>query len=329
MREFARKDPREFLSQADSMIIDEVQKVPTLTSYIQGIVDKSKIKGQFILTGSHQFQLAYTTSQSLAGRTAIIQLPPLSMKELPQQVDLDRLLYRGFYPGIVAQNLNPTEAFSFYTNTYLERDVREIKEIKNHGQFEIFLKLCASNIAQILNKNRIANDIGVNNKTIDAWLSVLQASSIIFLLQPHFKNFRKRLIKSPKLYFYDVGLACYLLGIKNVDHVKSYPLRGELFENLMIIEKLKDQLNRVERPSFYYFRDSLGNEVDLLEEQGPQILTYEIKLAKTLSQNSFRGLNFYKELNSDNQESNLIYTGSEKTSRYGHTCIPYTDFYSQ
>jgi uncharacterized protein len=305
------------------MVIDEIQKAPSLVSYIQGIVDKSDLSGQFILTGSHQFELSNIISQSLAGRTAIIKLLPFSMQELNEKLPLNKLLYRGFYPRIIDKKLNPTEASMFYTNTYLERDLREIKEIKNLSQFESFLKLCAANIGQMLNKNRFANDIGVDNKTIDSWLSVLQASFVIHLLPSHFANFRKRVVKSPKLYFYDVGLASYLLGIKNIEHVQSHPLKGSLFENLIIIEKLKSKLNRVEDPSLYYFRDNVGNEVDLLEDRGSEIYSYEIKLGKTLSTDLFKGLNYYKKLNSSNRKSFLIYTGEDSTTRYGHSCVPY------
>lgn len=321
VREFARSDSRSFLNQSPRMVIDEIQKVPSLVSYIQGIVDRTDIPGQFILTGSHQFELTNVISQSLAGRTALIKLLPFSMNELNEEINLSELLYRGFYPRIIDKQLNPTEALSFYTNTYLERDLREIKEVKNLAQFERFLRLCASNIGQILNKNRLANDIGVTNKTIDSWLSVLEASFIIFLLPPHFNNFRKRLIKSPKLYFYDVGLASYLLGIKNRTHVDCHPLKGSLFENLVIIEKLKAKHNNIETPSLYYFRDSTGNEVDLLEDHGPEIWSYEIKLGQTLSLSSFKGLNFYKKLNPDNRKSFLVYTGNENLTRYGHECI--------
>ncbi len=323
LREFAKQDPRGFLEQSKYMIIDEIQRVPSLVSYIQGVVDRNKRDGQFVLTGSHQLELTSVITQSLAGRTAIIKLLPFSMKELKEDLNLDNLLYRGFYPRIIDKNLNPTEALSFYTNTYIERDLREIKEIRNLNQFESFLKLCASNVGQILNKNRFANDIGVDNKTIDSWLSVLEASFIIYMLPPHFKNFRKRSVKSPKLYFYDVGLASYLLGIKNIGQMQSHPLKGSLFENLVIIEKLKNIVNRIENPSLYYFRDNVGNEVDLLEEDGILINSYEIKLSKTLSSNLFKGLKFYQALNKDNKNSFLVYTGKEQGKRYGVKCIPY------
>ena len=323
-REFASRDARGFLSQGKKMIIDEVQRVPSLASYVQGMVDKNQKSGQFILTGSHHFEMTNIISQSLAGRTAIVKLLPFSMQELKKspKVSLDKLLYRGFYPRIVSKKLNPTEALSFYTSTYLERDLRNIKEIKSLSQFESFLKLCASQVGQILNKNRLANDIGIDNKTIDSWLSVLQASFVLFLLPPHFRNFRKRIVKRPKLYFYDVGLASYLLGIKNTNHIKSHPLKGMLFENLVIMEKIKNQLNQVQPLWFYYFRDNTGNEVDLLEESNGHLFSYEIKLSSTPILSMFKGLNFYKKLNANNKKSFLIYTGKD-VLMYGHKCISF------
>ncbi len=322
-REYASVDPRGFLSSSRYMIIDEVQKVPELVSYIQSIVDESQRAGQFILTGSHQFELTNIISQSLAGRTAILKLLPFSLKELSEKKTIDEQIYRGFYPRIIDKELNPSRALSFYTNTYLEKDLREIKDIRNLRQFESFLKLCASNVGQILNKARISNDIGVDAKTIDSWLSILEASFIIYLLPPHYSNFRKRVVKSPKIYFYDVGLASCLLGIKNPEHVKSHPLRGELFENLVIMDKVKEKLNSVENLNLYFYRDNTGNEVDLLEENGQYMKTYEIKLSKTLSQTVFKGLNFYKNLNSQNNESYLVYTGDIDKQMYGHNCINY------
>ena len=322
-REYARNDPRDFLEQAKKMIIDEIQKVPSLVSYIQGFVDQKNKSGQFILTGSHQFELTHIISQSLAGRVALLKLLPFSMKELKDKENYSRLLYRGFYPRIIDRKLNPTEALSFYINTYIQKDLRDIKEIRNLKQFEQFLKLCASFTGQILNKAQIANDIGVESKTIDSWLSILSTSYIIFLLYPYFKNFRKRIVKRPKLYFCDVGLASALLGIKKESHLVTHPLKGALFENLIIIEKLKQKLNKAEEPSLYYFRDNVGNEVDLLEDIGNKVISYEIKASKTLSYSLFKGLDFYKKLNPDNKKSVLIYTGKERVIRYGHNCLPY------
>jgi len=323
VREHARKDPRGFLAQSERMIIDEVQHVPDLVSYIQGIVDRNASAGQFILTGSHQFSLTDMVSQSLAGRTALISLLPFSLEELREESSYERLIYRGFYPAIIDRNLNPTEALSFYTDTYIQRDLRDIREIRNLRQFESFLRLCASNVGQMLNKTRMANDIGVDGKTVDAWISVLEASYIIYLLPPHYRNFRKRIVKTPKLYFCDVGLASYLLGISTIEHVKSHPLKGMLFENLVVVEKLKRKLNNVEPPSLYFFRDNTGNEVDLLEQDGTDVVSYEIKTTQTLSSSLFKGLNFYKKLNPDNKKSVLIYTGRQETDRYGHKCLPF------
>ena len=322
-REYARSDPRGFLEQSAKMIIDEIQQVPALVSYIQGVVDQKNKPDQFILTGSHHFKLTHIISQSLAGRTAILHLLPFSIKELEDKASYHRLLYRGFYPRIRDKGLNPTEALSFYINTYVQRDLRDLKEIKNLSQFERFLKLCASCAGQMLNKVQLANDTGVDSKTIDSWLSVLEASYIVFLLYPHFKNLRKRIVKRPKLYFYDVGLASFLLGIKKEPPISSHPLKGALFENLVIIEKLKQKLNKVEEPSLYYFRDNTGNEVDLLDDRGGEIVSYEIKVSKTLNRSLFKGLDFYKNLNPDNKKSVLVYTGGESVRRYGHEGLPY------
>ena len=324
-KEHAEQDPRDFLEQAKKMIIDEVHKAPSLISYIQGVVDRDKQPGQFILTGSHNFELTYAISQSLAGRTALLKLLPLSIKELKgKTLSWHELIYRGFYPGIVCQNLHPTQAYSFYTHTYIQKDLRDIREIKNLRQFEMFLKLCASHVGQIVNKAGLASDIGVDSKTIDSWLSIGQAGYIIFLLHPHSNNLRKRIVKRPKLYFYDVGLAGYLLGIKQPDHIQSHPLKGALFENLALMEKVKQKLNKALDPDLYYFRDKTGHEVDIIEDIGDGVVSYEIKAGSTLHRDLFKGLNFYKSLNPRNKKSVLIYTGKERSTRYGHELCPYT-----
>jgi len=325
-REFATSDPRGFLQQSERLIIDEVQRIPELASYIQTHVDQRDVSGQFILTGSHQFELTHTVSQSLAGRTALLRLLPFSIAELNERLSPSEYLYRGFYPRIIDKKLDPTQALSFYINTYLERDLREIREIRNLRAFEAFLKLCAANTGQILNKHRFASDIGVDSKTIDGWMSALEASFIVFLLPPHFVNFRKRLVKSPKLYFYDVGIASYLLGIRNPGHVDSHPLRGALFENLMIAEKLKQRLNQVRTPSLYFFRDNVGNEVDLLEDDGDGVRVWEIKAGRTLGAEMFKGLNSYRRVNPAVIESTLVYGGDESVAREGHHCKPWHQF---
>ena len=322
-REYARKDPRGFLSRSKAMIVDEIQRVPDLVSYIQGLVDESGGPGRFILTGGHQFRLTDVVSQSLAGRTALVTLLPFSMRELGETSSYEDLIYRGFYPSIIDRKLDPTEALSFYVDTYVRRDLREIKEIRNLSRFEDFLRLCAASVGRMLNMSRMANDVGVDSNTVKAWISVLEASYVICLLWPHYRNFGKRIVKTPKLYFCDVGLASYLLDIRKVEHVKSHPLRGVLFENLVVVENIKRKFNNVKRPSLYFFRDNTGNEVDLLEEEGRHVVSYEIKMAKTLDSSQFRGLNFYRKLNSENSRSVLVYTGSEKTTKYGHECLPF------
>ena len=322
-REYARKDPRGFLSRSKAIIVDEIQRVPDLVSYVQGLVDESGGPGRFILTGGHQFGLTDVVSQSLAGRTALVTLLPFSMRELGETSSYEDLIYRGFYPRIIDRKLDPTEALSFYVDTYVQRDLREIKEIRNLSRFEDFLRLCAASVGRMLNMSRMANDVGVDSNTVKAWISVLEASYVICLLRPHYRNFRKRIVKTPKLYFCDVGLASYLLDIKAVEHVKSHPLRGMLFENLVVAEKIKRKFNNIERQSLYFFRDNTGNEVDLLEEEGSNVVSYEIKMAKTLDSSQFKGLNFYRKLNPENSRSVLVYAGSEKTTRYGHECLPF------
>ncbi len=327
-KEHAEHDPRDFLKQAKKMIIDEVHKVPSLISYIQGIVDREKRSGQFILTGSHNFELTYSISQSLAGRTALLKLLPLSIKELKKNnLTWSQFIYQGFYPGIISKKLNPTQAYSFYTHTYIQKDLRDIKEIKNLRQFEMFLKICASHVGQIINKAEFSNSIGVDSKTIDNWLSILQAGYIIFLLHPHSNNLKKRIVRRPKLYFYDVGLASYLLGIKKQEHIISHPLKGALFENLVLMEKVKQKLNKAMDPDFYYFRDKTGHEVDLIEDTGDGVISYEIKTTSTLRNVLFKGLDFYKKLNQKNKKSVLIYTGKNQCNRYGHIVRSYTDYF--
>lgn len=305
------------------MIVDEIQRVPDLVSYVQAAVDEIGGEGRFILTGNHRFRLTDVVSRSLAGRAALITLLPFSMREQGETSSYENLIYRGFYPRIMDKKLNPTEALSFCVDTYVQRDLGEIKEIRNLSRFEDFLRLCAANAGQMLNMSRMANDVGVDSNTVKAWISVLEASYVVYLLRPHYRNFRKRIVKTPKLYFCDVGLASYLLDIRKVEHVKSHPLRGTLFENLVVAEMIKRKFNNVERPSLYFFRDNAGNEVDLLEEEGSHVVSYEIKMAKTLDSSQFRGLNFYRKLNPENSRSVLVYTGSEKTTRYGHECLPF------
>lgn len=319
-RDFARNDPRGFLERyTDGAVIDEVQRVPGLLSYIQTIVDKKGGSGHFILTGSHQFDLLGSVAQSLAGRTALINLLPFSIEELypakKNAPSLEQAIYAGFYPRIHDNKLNPTEAMSFYVTTYIERDLRNIINIKDLAVFETFLKLCAGRCGQIVNLSGIANDCGITQATVKNWLSVLEASGIVKLLRPYFKNFNKRLVKSPKLYFLDTGLAAYLLGINDPGQVSSHPLRGPLFESLVVSELLKKRFNAVKTDNLYYFRDNVGNEVDVVMDFGAHTVPVEVKSGQTVSDESFKGLRYYSALDKSTETPSLIYGGDKSYVR--------------
>jgi uncharacterized protein len=261
-------------------VLDEIQRTPDLLSYIQVSVDESQKSGQFIITGSQNFELLNTISQSLAGRTAIARLLPFSFDELSAHQPLgsvDELLYTGFYPRIYDKKLNPTEALSFYFSTYIERDLRLLINVKDLSLFETFLKLCATRCGQVVNLSSLGNDCGVNHNTIKNWLSILEAIYIIKLLPPYYSNIGKRLIKAPKLYFFDTGLAAFLLGIQNITHVTAHPLRGALFENMIVSEFLKKRFNQGKTDNLYYLRDNKGREVDILLDYGSHIDMVEIK----------------------------------------------------
>ena len=325
IREFANNDPKGFLAQySDGVILDEIQRAPDLPSYIQPMVDKKDNPGQFILTGSQQFEVTHTINQSLAGRTAVVKLLPLSYHELYNSVapsSIAEVLYAGFYPRIFNKNLNPTEALGFYLSTYVERDIRTLINIKNLATFERFLKICASQVGQLINYTTIANDCGIEQKTVKSWLSVLEASYIIYQVKPHYQRFRKRLTKSSKLYFYDVGFAAYLLGISSPKHVLSHPLKGLLFENFIVCEFLKNRFNNVKDSNIYFFRDHVGNEVDLILDYGNTLYSVEIKSAETVNYEFLKGLNFYKNLSGEkNSKRFLVYAG-DKNYEMNHVKI--------
>ena len=331
-REYATTDPRGFLRSAPQMIIDEVQHVPNLTSYMQGMVDEDQRAAQFVLTGgrhpaSQNFSLAQSVSQSLAGRSAIFHLLPLSTDELRQSGyatdDYELWLYQGFYPRLYDQNLAPDVWLPDYIQNYLERDVRQITQVKDLTTFQIFLKLCAGRTGQLLNMSALANETGVDVKTIKAWISVLEASYIIFLLRPHYRNYNKRVVKTPKLHFYDTGLACSLLGIRSPEQLQSHYLKGELFESLVIAELQKHQFNQGQRPQDYFWRDNVGHEVDFLSESAGTIKIAEIKSGRTIRPDVFQGLAFYQTLASAEVPAYLIYGGSETQSRSAHTVLPW------
>ncbi len=325
----AKEDPRSFLEGClqTGAVLDEIQRVPELTSYIQGIVDEQKIDGQFILTGSQNFQLYNTISQSLAGRTALATLLPFSFNEIytNKKVSIDRILLKGFYPRIHDKKLDPSELLGFYISTYIERDIRSLLNVKDLSKFELFLKLCASRSGQILNMSSIANDCGITHNTAKSWLSLLEASYIIHFVRPHHRNFRKRLVKSPKLYFVDVGLAAYLLDIFSESHMSNHPLRGALFETFVVSEILKQRFNGGQKSNLYYFRDNIGNEVDLVMDFGIDVICVEIKSGQTVNQDYFKGINYYKKLNNSIRKSIVVYGGSESYTYAGCEILSYRD----
>ncbi len=300
IRAMALADPRGFLERfPDGAILDEIQRVPTLLSYIQPIVDELDRKGMFILTGSHQLELHEAISQSLAGRTALLTLLPMSLDELLNaeiNLPLDELLIKGGYPRIYKEDLNPTKAYRNYFQTYVERDLRQLLHVKDLMQFERFVRVCAGRVGQILDLTGIGNEVGVSSHTVKEWISILEASFIVFRLQPYFDNFGKRIIKSSKLYFTDVGLAIYLLGIENQTQISRDPLRGHLVENFVILELMKWRLNRGLDPQLYFFRDVQKNEIDVIFKTGNHLIPIEIKPSQTFHPEFIQGIQFFQTI---------------------------------
>ena len=319
-REFAHSDPHGFLSSyPDGAILDEIQRVPQILSYVQPLIDERNVPGQFILIGSQQFEVMTTISQSLAGRTALLKLLPLSIEELTDagiQPGIDSLLLNGFYPRIYDAGLNPTQALGDYLETYVERDIRQLINIKDLALFGKFVRLCAGRTGQLINLHSLGNDVGISHTTARSWLTLLEASYVVFLLQPWHTNLSKRQVKTPKLYFYDVGLAAYLLGAESELHVNRHPLRGNLFENLVVIEALKYRDNRGRRNNLNFWRDAKGNEVDLVIESGPDVVPVEIKSGATISEDFFKGLRtFSAKLSTPPSSCALVYGGTERQQR--------------
>lgn len=321
-REFASRDPRGFLRQLGRpAILDEIQRVPSLTSFIQPLVDEVDDVGLYILTGSAQFEVAEQITQSLAGRTGLLRLLPFSIEEarcFQERPSVERLLHAGFYPRIHARHLDPTQALGDYFETYVERDVRQISVIRHLTTFQRFLRLCAGRVGQLLNLQSLGNDVGVSHTTARDWLSVLEASDIVHLLRPYHGNLSKRLIKSPKLYFYDVGLAAYLLGIENESQVVSHPLRGPLFENLVVMEALKFRYHLGKRSNLHFFRDSAGHEVDLVYSRGHEPIPIEIKAGETIASDFFGGLRYFEALlDAPVPRKVLVYAGEATREQEG------------
>ena len=315
LREFAQSYPQDFLKNySGDLIIDEIQRVPGLLSHIQLIADENNKKGQFILTGSHQPQIKANITQSLAGRTAVITLLPFSIKELNSagiELERDEYIYKGFMPRIYSENATPKHLYQNYYATYVERDVRQLINIGNQISFERFIKLLAGRIGQIVNLNSLAGDAGVSQTTLSSWLSVLESSFIVFRIHPYFNNFGKRLIKSPKLYFTDVGLAANLLGIEAPEQVFRDPLSGGLFENMVIADALKTMYNQGQSPGLYYFRNQNGLEIDLILNRGRNLTPIEIKSGASFDPSFSKNIKLFQKLSGDIKNGYVIYGGDK------------------
>jgi len=314
-REFATEDPQGFLRGCEGgAVIDEIQRAPDLVSFIQVAVDENRTNGQFVLTGSRQFRVVEAVSQSLAGRTAVLKLLPFSIAEAlraRKTKDIERFIHTGFYPRIYDHDLDPTQALGDYFETYVERDVRQVSEIRNLSAFQKFVRLCAGRVGQILNLHSLGNDVGVSHTTARQWISILEASYIVFLLQPFHANISKRLIKSPKLYFLDVGLASYLMGIESPHQVATHPLKGFLFENMIVVEALKHRFNQGRRSNLSFYRDSAGTEVDLIYGLADKFLAVEIKAGETISGSFFGNLRKLRKYLPDEISGEILVHGAE------------------
>lgn len=327
VRRMALEDPRAFLAGLpDGAVLDEVQRTPELLSYLQARVDADGRMGLFLLTGSQQFGLMSGITQSLAGRSAFIELLPFSLNELGRAgispPSLDEMLLAGGYPPLYDRSLLPKAWFPAYVTAYVERDVRQILKVQDLEVFQRFVRLCAGRSGQILNLASLATDCGITHNTAKAWISVLEASYVLFLLRPHHENFSKRLIKSPKLYFYDTGLLCWLLGIQNAGQLASHPLRGSIFETFVVSELVKSRLNRGERAAFSFWRDSNGNEIDVVADVGTGMMPIEIKAGQTINRDFFAGLERWMALAGERAVSPaLIYGGEENHERRGTRII--------
>jgi predicted AAA+ superfamily ATPase len=328
-RELVQHDPLIlFEPRGKNVIIDEVQKYPEILSFVQIHADEQKNNGQFIITGSQSLLLSEKVSQSLAGRTAILKLLPFSHQEIGNLFDdytYEDWIFKGFYPRIYDQDISPGDFYPFYFETYLQRDVREIQNVRNLNQFSNFVRLCAGRIGQILDLSSLANDAGITVNTVKGWLSVLEASYVITLLQPYYKNFSKRIIKSPKLYFTDVGLASFLLNINDPAQLETHYLKGNLFENLIIIEILKRRLNAALPPNLYFYRDSNKNEVDCIVEDA-EIRALEIKSSRTFSSGFVNGLITFSSVSGLNPKNGfIIYGGKEQLVFKGFQVLPWNN----
>jgi len=321
VRVTARDDPRSFLERfPDGAVLDEVQRCPDILSYLQTAVDEDRRMGLFILTGSQQFGLLSGVTQSLAGRTAFVELLPFSLGELEQAGKLpkrlDDMLIKGGYPPLYDRHIPLRAWFGSYVTAYIERDVRQVLKVQELETFQRFVRLCAGRTGQLLNLVSLAADCGITHNTAKSWISVLEASYILFLLRPHHANFNKRLIKAPKLYFYDSGLVSWLLGIQTPQQLEVHPLRGNIFETFIVAELMKSRFNSGERPNLYFWRDSNGNEVDVIIEQGQKLMPVEIKSGKTIARDFFTGLEKWIVMAGDLSFSPTLIYGGIDTYRH-------------
>jgi len=323
-RNIAINDPKTILeTKAKGLVIDEIQRVPELFSYIQGIVDKTNKAGQFIITGSQNFLLMENISQTLAGRIAILKLLPFSIEELKNtdkfSGNFTNAIYNGAYPRIYDKNILAKDFYPFYIQTYVERDVKLIKNINNHNAFINFIKICAGRTGQLLNISELANTCGITQITAKSWLSILEASYIIYFLQPYHKNYNKRIVKMPKLYFYDTGLASSILGIKSEKQLITHFLYGALFENFIINEFYKFLYNNSIDLNLYFWRNKNAKEIDLIIDNNNEVIPIEIKAGKTFNYDFLKNLNYWKKI-SNNDNSFVIY-GGDKTYKTKDTNI--------
>lgn len=324
-RNFALEDPRGFLQNLpNGAILDEVQRTPLLFSYLQEILDNSNQKGLFILTGSNNFLLQESISQSLAGRVGYLNLLPFSVKELLSENLLpetdEEVMVNGFYPPIYDQRISSLDWVPNYIKTYIERDVRQIKNVSDLLIFEKFMSVLAGRTSQELNLTSISNEVGVDLKTVQSWIGILESSFIIYLLKPHFQNYNKTIVKRPKVYFYDTGLVCSFLRISNVSQLENHPLKGAIFETMVVIEMVKKYTNQGINPPLFYWRDKTGHEIDLIIDKGNLLTPIEIKSSKTINSDFFKNLKYWNHLSKMNKAV-LIYSGIQEQNRSDGTLI--------
>ncbi len=332
-RAFAEEDPKSFLLQYEKTgaVFDEVQRVPQIFSYLQGIVDRNNRPGQYILTGSQNFLLMESITQTLAGRVGIVRLLPLSMEELAKEGKrpgrYEECLHAGFYPRLYSSAIRPADFYLSYIQTYIERDLRQLKQVQNLSAFQAFMKMCAFRCGQVVNYSSLAQDCGITHTTAKEWLSLLETSSIIVLIRSHQKNFNKRLVKMPKICFTDPGLAAHLAGIRSADEMAYHPLKGGLFESLIISELLKHRYNRGRENNLYFWRDNHGHEIDcLIEAGGRELVPVEMKSGRTVNDDYFTNITYWNALSKNPPDrSFVVYGGDESQQRKAGRLISWAD----